>query len=134
MTSTDFMMDDACFACGKENENGLKLNINEKDDGVWTTIDPPAWCQGYHGFVHGGIIATILDEMAVWAAFKKGYRPVTAQLSMRIREPMHLDKTYTARAQVQRVKHRLVEAESRIADANNRTIACAQVKLLLLGQ
>ena len=127
-------MDDACFACGKKNENGLKLDINENGDGVWATIDPPAWCQGYHGLVHGGIIATILDEMAVWAAFKKGYRPVTAQLNMRIRGSMHLDKTYTARAQVRRVKHRLVQAESRIADAQNRTIASAHVKLLLPGQ
>jgi hypothetical protein len=64
------MMDDACFACGKANDNGLKLNISEKDDGVWATIEPPAWSQGYHRLVHGGIIATILDEMAVWAAVR----------------------------------------------------------------
>jgi uncharacterized protein (TIGR00369 family) len=126
------MMDDACFACGKANDNGLKLNISEKDDGVWATIEPPAWSQGYHRLVHGGIIATILDEMAVWAAFKKGYRSVTAQLNMRIKEPMHLEQTYTARAQVRHVKHRLVEAESQITDAQDLMIARAQVKLILI--
>ncbi len=131
--STDFLMDDSCFACGRNNENGLKLNIIEKDDGVWSEIDTPAWVQGYHKVVHGGIIATILDEMAVWAAFRKGYRTVTAELNMRIRNAMYVDQVYTARSRVNKVKHRLVEADSEILDEQNLLVAFAHVKLLVAG-
>ena len=128
--NTDRLMDDSCFACGKKNANGLKLDIIERDDGVWATIAPPAWCQGYNRLVHGGLIATILDEMAVWAAFKKGYRTMTAELCMRIKEAMPVDQQYTARSRIQRVKHRLVEADSEIRNRNGAQVAFAHVKLL----
>jgi len=128
--SSDFLMDDACFACGSANENGLKLSISGDAEGVRATIDPPIWSQGYHMTVHGGIIATILDELAVWAAFKRGHRSVTGELVMRIRNAMQVDQTYTADAKVINIKHRLIEAESRILDQNQCLIASASVKLL----
>jgi uncharacterized protein (TIGR00369 family) len=132
--SIDFFMDDSCFACGQKNENGLKLEIIEKEGGVWAMINPPAWSQGYSRIVHGGVIATILDEMAVWAAFKKGYRTVTAELNMRIRRSMHVDQAYTARARIHKSKHRLVEAESEIMDSQDSQVATARVKLLRVEQ
>lgn len=131
--STEFLMDEYCFACGVCNANGLKLQITESGDGVRARIAPPMWSQGYTGVVHGGIIATILDELAVWAAFKKGYRSVTAELSMRIRQSMNIGKTYTAQAKVCSTKHRLIEAESHISDENDKPVAFAHVKLLDIG-
>jgi len=128
--STEFLMDEHCFACGMSNPNGLKLRITESGDGVRARIEPPKWSQGYSRVVHGGIIATILDELAVWAAFKKGYRSVTAEFNMRIRQSMSIDQTYTALARVCNTKHRLIEAESRIIDDKNVPVAFAHVKLL----
>lgn len=128
--SSEFFMDQSCFACGPQNKNGLHLRILQDQNGVHATIDPPQWAQGYKDTVHGGIIATILDELAVWAAFKKGYTSVTAQLSMRIKNAMKTDQTYVADAKVLNIKHRLIEAESRILDKDENLIAMAAVKLL----
>ncbi|UCD19285.1 MAG: PaaI family thioesterase [candidate division WOR-3 bacterium] len=128
--STEFLMDEYCFACGARNENGLKLKIIEADDGVRARIVPPAWSQGYANVVHGGIIATILDELAVWAAFKQGYRSVTAEFTMRIKGSMNTKEIYTALARVCNIKHRLIEAESEICDDKNACVAIAHVKLL----
>ncbi|KPK64849.1 hypothetical protein AMJ83_01360 [candidate division WOR_3 bacterium SM23_42] len=128
--SSEFLMDESCFACGTRNDNGLKLDIAEQKDGVRAKINPPEWTQGYNRVVHGGIIATILDELAVWAAFKKGHKSVTAELSMRIRKAMRVDSTYTASARVVKTKHRLIEAESEIVDENGELIASAVVRLL----
>jgi acyl-coenzyme A thioesterase PaaI-like protein len=128
--STEFLMDDHCFACGMSNANGLKLRITECGDGVRARIETPEWCQGYNRVVHGGIIATILDELAVWAAFKKGHRSVTAEFNMRIRQSMNVGQTYTALARICNTKHRLIEAESRIIDDKKAPVACAHVKLL----
>lgn len=54
-----------CFVCGQENPVGLKLNFYETAPGE-VTVDyvAPEHFQGYPGVLHGGIAATILDEMA----------------------------------------------------------------------
>lgn len=130
MMNSEFFMDESCFACGPQNKNGLQLEILESQTGVMATIDPPQWVQGYKDTVHGGIIATILDELAVWAAFKAGFKSVTARLSMRIKNAMRTGQTYVADARVVSTKHRLIEAESRILDADENLIAAATVKLL----
>jgi uncharacterized protein (TIGR00369 family) len=128
--NSDFPMDEFCFACGIQNKNGLKLTISGNSEGVLASIAPPSWSQGYSGVVHGGIVATILDELAVWAAFKKGYKSVTAELTMRIKNAMRITENYTADARVVKTKHRLIEAESRILDKNQQLIASANLKLL----
>jgi uncharacterized protein (TIGR00369 family) len=128
--NSEFFMDESCFACGEKNDNGLRLKISECDGGVCATIKPPSWSGGYKNVVHGGIIATILDEMAVWAAFKQGHKSVTGQLNMRIKRPMAVGHTYQAKAIVVNVKHQLIEAKSTIADENRRPVASATVKLL----
>ncbi len=128
--NSKFFMDDSCFACGPQNPNGLKLNIQASSRGVETEIDLPTWVQGYHNIVHGGIIATILDELAVWAAFHQGYRSVTGHLSMRVKNSMKIGTAYKGDARVTNTKHRLIEAESRILDSSDNLIASAKVKLL----
>lgn len=129
--SSDFLMDNNCFACGIENPNGLKLQIKEKDDYVEAVIQPPVWTQGYHKTVHGGIVSTILDEMTVWAAYLKAkVKCVTGELNVRIRTSMHIEQTYIARAHVIKVKHRLVIAEAEIIDSDESLVAQAQAKLI----
>lgn len=123
-------MDEACFACGPANEHGLHLRITGGAEGVCATIDPPAWSSGYQNVVHGGLVATILDEMAVWAAYKQGHRSVTAELTMRMKDSMKTGQTYQADARVTNVKHRLIAAESRILNEDHFLVASATVKLL----
>ena len=54
-----------CFICGLENPVGLKLRIYETEPGVVeTAYTAPEYFQGYPGVLHGGIIATIIDEVS----------------------------------------------------------------------
>jgi len=54
-----------CFICGLENPVGLKLKIYEVEPGVIeTTFIAPDHFQGYPGVLHGGIVASILDEIS----------------------------------------------------------------------
>jgi uncharacterized protein (TIGR00369 family) len=128
--SSDFAKDDNCFACGRDNANGLHMNVTPADEGVEAVIRLPFWVQSYTNIVHGGIIATILDEMAVWAAFQRGYHCVTAELLVRIKKSMDISGTYSARARVVKTKHKLVTAESTILDEHKDIVACASVKLM----
>jgi len=54
-----------CFICGLENPIGLHLHIYEIEPGiVESTYLPPDYFQGYPGVLHGGIVASIIDEIA----------------------------------------------------------------------
>ena len=54
-----------CFICGLENPVGLKLRVYEVEPGVVESrYTAPEHFQGYPGVLHGGIIATIIDEIS----------------------------------------------------------------------
>jgi len=78
-----------CFACGKENPDGLQLEFKYSDDGskVETTYIPPEKFQGWKGIVHGGIITTLLDEIMAKTAIKNGYQVLTGEITTRFKNP-----------------------------------------------
>lgn len=52
-----------CFACGRLNNAGLKMDFYEmEDDTLVALVTADARHQSYPGTVHGGISATMLDE------------------------------------------------------------------------
>ena len=54
-----------CFVCGLENPIGLHLHIYETEPGVVESIYiAPEHFQGYPGVLHGGIVASLLDEIS----------------------------------------------------------------------
>lgn len=54
-----------CFVCGVENPVGLQLKIYQMAPGEIETIFTPSdHYQGYPGVLHGGIVASILDEIS----------------------------------------------------------------------
>ncbi len=53
-----------CFVCGLENELGLHLNFYQTESGeVVVDYEVPDQFQGYPGIVHGGIVASLVDEV-----------------------------------------------------------------------
>jgi uncharacterized protein (TIGR00369 family) len=85
-----------CFVCGVENPYGLKMKFYEDgDDGIYTEIVVPERFQGYPGVVHGGIIASMLDEVS-GRSFMIGDDQkffVTAELKIRYRKPVPIGQT-----------------------------------------
>ena len=57
----------SCFVCGESNAAGLKLRFETDGRIVRTRFHPRPEHAGFKGVVHGGIIATVLDEVMVWA-------------------------------------------------------------------
>lgn len=126
-------MDDSCFACGRENDHGLHLRIAYADGGAQVEFVPPAWTQGYEKVVHGGIIATLLDEVAVWAARASGHTAVTAEMTLRIRSSMKVAERYLVHARVTEVKRTLIRVAAEAVDARGSLIANASLKLLKIA-
>jgi acyl-coenzyme A thioesterase PaaI-like protein len=128
--NTDLFMDTRCFACGRDNDRGLHLDIQPSHGGVEAEFMIPPWCQGYQEIVHGGIVSTILDELMVWAAYRAGHKCVTAELSVRIKWPMRVGVDYRGYGSIDKQRHRFVQAYARIYDKNTRIHAYGQAKLM----
>ncbi len=55
-----------CFGCSPRNPLGLQMKIFFTPEGCSSRIVlRPEYC-GFDGIAHGGIVATILDEIAAW--------------------------------------------------------------------
>lgn len=92
-----------CFVCGVQNKNGLGMTFYEQGPGqVTATYDVPEHFQGYPGVVHGGILASMLDEVASRAAMTgtpTRFR-FTAKLDIRYRKPAPVGETLYMRGWV----------------------------------
>jgi uncharacterized protein (TIGR00369 family) len=83
-----------CFGCGAANPHGMQLTFEQDDEakkirGVFR-VGPEY--QGGVGFIHGGIIATLLDEVMGKANRFSGVRAVTAELSVEYLRPVPVDE------------------------------------------
>jgi acyl-coenzyme A thioesterase PaaI-like protein len=74
-----------CFACGPGNPIGLRLRFSEAgQDRVRTEFEVGEEHTGVTGVVHGGIVATVLDEAMAWCLYRYRYAShVTATMEQR---------------------------------------------------
>lgn len=82
-----------CFGCSPNNPFGLHLEFEEKDDCVEATWVPIDHFQGWCNTLHGGIQATMLDEIASWLVFVKlNTSGVTCKMEVKLVKPVKMDE------------------------------------------
>jgi acyl-coenzyme A thioesterase PaaI-like protein len=94
-----------CFACGLENPHGLGLTFHEISGGeVVSEVTIPGHFEGYPGIVHGGIIASMLDEIVSRAAMYGDHEHfyLTAKLEVRYRSPVPTQTPLRLRGEVRK--------------------------------
>lgn len=70
LLSTELLPGNACFGCGQENPNGLRVAVfrdPENPKRILGEFDPQNYMIGFPGITHGGAIYTALDCMATWS-------------------------------------------------------------------
>jgi uncharacterized protein (TIGR00369 family) len=80
-----------CFVCGLENANGLGLRFYDNgEEEVIAHYSVPDHFEGYPGTVHGGIVASMLDEVVGRTRMIKDpdHFTVSAKLTIRYRKPI----------------------------------------------
>jgi uncharacterized protein (TIGR00369 family) len=83
-----------CFGCGGTNPHGMKLTFEQDDENrriIGRFRLGPTY-QGAAGFLHGGIIALLLDEVMGKVNRLSGARAVTAELSVEYLKPILVDQ------------------------------------------
>jgi len=97
-----------CVACGEGNGQGLRLEFRVRESGqVESTFDCGPAFQGYPGFLHGGIVATLLDAAMTNCLFAQGIIGLTAELKIRYRHPVRIGEAARVCAWPERSSHRL---------------------------
>lgn len=92
-----------CFACGTDNPVGLHLDPAEMQDGEAVASYRPVRHHGGAGdILHGGLAATVLDEIMVWAGIlAHRVLTVTATMELRFHRPVSVTDDIQVRGRVE---------------------------------
>src|SRR6267154_5285639 len=78
----------SCFVCGESNPIGLRLRFETDGRVVQTRFIPRIEHSGFKQIIHGGLIATVLDEIMVWACAVQTKRfAFCAEINVRFLSP-----------------------------------------------
>jgi uncharacterized protein (TIGR00369 family) len=133
MKKFELVDDRCCFVCGMENEGGLR--IEWKVDGLVMTAEyvPERKYQGWKGILHGGIIATLLDEtMTRLAGVVCGFS-VTAEMNVRFVAPAKIGEVLKIRGEIVGQSRKVVEMKASIHDAAGKLVAHSSGKAIKMG-
>ena len=116
---TDPHASNPCFGCGEANPQGMHLRF-ERDEVRQRIVGKfqlgPEY-QGATGFLHGGIIATVLDEVMSKVSRFFDVRAVTAELTVEYLKPVRVDQELTVEGFNARREGRQLYHEGEIRDA-----------------
>ncbi len=125
----------SCFVCGESNPLGLKLRFETDGQVVQARFTLRPEHIGFQGTIHGGITATILDEIMVWACAVQTKRfAFCAELNVRYLSPAHPAEEVMAVGElVVNRRNKLFEAKGELRSrANHALLATATGKYLPL--
>ena len=115
----------SCFVCGESNPEGLRAALYLAGDVVEMEFRPRPAHVGWSQVVHGGIIATVLDELMTWAAIVARRQAFFAvDFGIRFQAPLTPERPYLARARVTG-ERRILEAEGWVEDAAGKVLSKA---------
>jgi uncharacterized protein (TIGR00369 family) len=124
--------DNPCFGCGGANPRSMRL-VFDRDEARQRMVGRfrlgPDF-QGGRGFIHGGIIATVLDEvMSKVNGFSKAYA-VTAELRVEYLRPIRVDEELLVEGFCARREGRQFYNEGEIRNAAGLLLARGQARFV----
>ena len=111
-----------CFACGKNNPIGLKLEFTKTPAGVKTIFVPARDHEGYKDIVHGGILATLLDEALAWACISAGEKVMTVSLDLKFRKPALIDELIQVEAKITQNLRKIIYGKALLKTRGNQIL------------
>lgn len=125
---------DGCFVCGEDNPAGLQTRFYVDGDAVCMPLTARDTHCGYPNTVHGGILASALDECMGWAAARAIQRMcLTGELTVRYLRRVPLESGATVRAEVVRAHRRMVHTVGEVVLPDGTVHARAEGRFLPLS-
>ncbi|TDN97754.1 PaaI family thioesterase [Sunxiuqinia elliptica] len=99
-----------CIGCSPHNPIGIKLEFWDDGESIVSEWEPNPNFMGWVNVLHGGIQATLLDEIAAWVVYTKcATAGVTAELQVKYKKPVYTNKGKL------KIKGTLIEQNRRLA-------------------
>ncbi len=115
-----------CYGCGAANELGLRLDfrLDAANQRVEARFHPAGAFAGYKKMVHGGVIATLLDEGMGWALWGIAQKTgVTRELRVRYARPVMIEHEYLVRGWIERIDGDSAVVRATVEDSRGRLAA-----------
>ena len=127
--------DRGCFVCGNQNPAGLQIQlaVDVEDGSASSRVTLDERFQGWQGVIHGGILATLLDEVAIYACRSQGEQFVTVEINVRYRKPVPVASLIDLKGQITKKIRKLYTVKSRI-EINGTLHAEAEVRVMQLDK
>jgi acyl-coenzyme A thioesterase PaaI-like protein len=128
------VFDDYCFACGQRNPIGLHMQVsyNSEDLSAESRLSLAPEYVGWQEVIHGGILATLLDEIMSHAIWHFAGPAVTLGLDIQFRQTLAPGQLVVVQGRLTQTKGRRLQAQGSIIRlADGRLIANAQGRFLL---
>jgi len=122
--------DHMCFACSPQNPIGLHLQFSMEDGVCRTGFTAGEVHQGWNGCMHGGLIATLLDEVMAQWLWRQGISAMTAEMTIRYSAPVPIGVPLEVSARQEGGRGRLYQLAARITLPDGKTPVRATAKFL----
>jgi acyl-coenzyme A thioesterase PaaI-like protein len=123
-----------CFGCSPDHAIGFHLEFTREGDDVITRMTPGEQYQGPPGIMHGGLVATLADEVGAWACIvflgKFGF---TVSLSARFTQAVRIGIETMARGRILKASSRFVDVEV-VVSQDERSCFTSEFRFLLLDE
>jgi acyl-coenzyme A thioesterase PaaI-like protein len=116
-------VNDMCFACGRNNPIGLKLEFRFEGDDYVTDFEVRAQHQGWTGIAHGGLLATVLDKVMARLLWEKGINAITGRLTARYHKPVSVGDRLLIRGRITKHRSPVIETSAEATRADGTVVA-----------
>lgn len=123
-----------CFVCGQRNPFGLRLIFRQEGQSIVADFQPREEHQGFPGVIHGGIVASILDE-ALGRTSLLGEHPewtMTGKLEIRYRRYVPYGPLLRVRATLEVERRRMLQAKGALTLAEDENTVLAEASGIFL--
>lgn len=125
-----------CFGCGGANVRGMQLTFEQDDaaNKIRGAFRLGPEYQGGAGFIHGGIIATVLDEVMGKVCRFRGVRAVTAELGVEYLKPVPVDVDLLIEGYETEMNGRNIHIAGEIRSRSGQLLARGKGRFVIIGQ
>jgi uncharacterized protein (TIGR00369 family) len=124
LTLVEHKAQSRCFGCGSANPAGLQLEFLMAGDGAVVCLPTISdLFEGQPGYLHGGIIATLLDEAMSKSVRACGITAMTRRLEIDYLRPVHSGAPLRLEGRLKRSEGRKHWTEARILNARGQVLA-----------
>jgi uncharacterized protein (TIGR00369 family) len=122
-----------CFGCSPDNKLGLQLEFTEEGDYLVSHWIPKNHYAGYQSMLHGGIQATLMDEIGSWIVqVKLNTAGVTAKLEVRYIKSISVkEKVLKLKARIVKHVRNLAYVETELRNEKDEVCSTANLVFFL---